>query len=126
MNPFDYVNSVSSNKKNLMRGTDNDELGEKSYQPYLVNKALSYFTDTLLYANEMNKYSFLDNKMQYEYLLSSIRPNKRFSKWVKKTEDKSVQAVSQYYKVSMKRAEEYIRVLKQEDLHRIVQEIQEL
>jgi hypothetical protein len=126
MNPFDYVNSISSNKKNMMRGTDNDELGEKSYQPYMVNKALSYYADTLLYANEMNRYSQLDNKMQYEYLLDSIRPGKRFSKWSKKTEDKAVQAVSRYFSVSMKRAEEYVKVLKSEDIHKIIREIQEL
>ena len=66
-----------------MRGSDNDELSEKSYAPYLTNKSLSYFTDTLLYANEMNKYHFLDNKLQYEFFLNSIRKKKRFAKWAK-------------------------------------------
>ena len=53
MKPFDYINSINFTKKNLMRGTENDDLAEKGYVPYITNKTLSYFTDTLLYANEM-------------------------------------------------------------------------
>ena len=68
MKPFDFVNSINITKKNLMRGSYNDELSEKAYIPFLTNRSLSYFTDTLLYANEMNRYSTLDNKLQYEYL----------------------------------------------------------
>ena len=66
MKPFDYVNSVTDNKKNMMVGTENDELAEKSYNPFLSNKSLSYYMDTILYANEINQYSMLDNKLQYE------------------------------------------------------------
>ena len=62
-----------------------DEQWEKNYQPYLVNKNYSNFQDTILYANEMNKYHNLDNKLQFDYLLNSIRPRKRFSPWHKKT-----------------------------------------
>ena len=83
MKPFDYINSINFTKKNLMRGTENDELAEKGYVPYITNKTLSYFTDTLLYANEMNRYHFLDNKLQYEFYLNSIRKKKRFAKWAK-------------------------------------------
>ena len=126
MKPFDYVNSISYNKKNLMRGTDNDELGEKAYVPYLTNKALSYYTDTLLYANEMNRLGFLDNKLQYEYLLHSIRSQKRFSKWHKKEEDKKILAISEYYKVNLKRAEEYAKILSRENIDKIFDEMKEL
>ena len=81
MKPFDYVNSVTDNKKNMMVGTENDELAEKSYNPFLTNKSLSYYMDTILYANEINQYSMLDNKLQYEYYLHGIPKKKRFSKW---------------------------------------------
>lgn len=126
MNPFDYVNSVSLNKKNLMRGSENDELSEKEYVPYLCNKALSYFTDTILYSNEMNKYSFIDNKMQYEYLFNSIRPNKRYSKWVKREEGKEVQAISKYFKVNYRQAEEYKKLLSLDAIKSIVSEIEKI
>ena len=83
MKPFDYVNSINFTKKNLMKNTANDELAEKGYAPFLTNKSLSYFTDTILYANEMNRYHFLDKKLQYEFYLNSLRKKKRFAKWAK-------------------------------------------
>ena len=73
MKPFDFVNSINFTKKNMMRDTANDDLAEKSYVPFLTNRSLSYFTDTLLYANEMNKLHQLDNKLQYEFFLNTIR-----------------------------------------------------
>lgn len=97
MNPFDFVNSINFNKKDLMTGTENDELSEKSYVPFVINRALSYFPDTILYANEVNTYPSLDSKLQYHYLINSIRPQKRFSKWAKKQDSGDLEAVKQYY-----------------------------
>ena len=90
MKPFDYVNSINFTKKNLMKNTANDELAEKDYVPFLTNKSLSYFTDTLLYANEMNRYHFLDKRLQYEFYLNSIRKKKRFAKWAKAEDNNDV------------------------------------
>ena len=111
MKPFDFINSINFTKKNLMRGSDNDELSEKSYAPYLTNKSLSYFTDTLLYANEMNKYHFLDNKLQYEFFLNSIRKKKRFAKWAKADNNDEVMMVQEYYKFSPQKAKAALKVL---------------
>lgn len=119
MNPFDFVNSISLNKKNLMRGSENDALSEKEYVSFLVNRSLSYFTDTLLYANEMNKHPGIDGIMQYEYLLHSIRPNKRFSKWSKPQEQADILAISKYFKVNLKRASEYYPLLSKEQIEEI-------
>lgn len=96
-NPFDYINSVSYNKNNLMKDSGNDQLAEQQYKPFIVNKGLSYFVDTILLANELNVRPHLDNKLQYEYLLNTIRPKKRFSKWVKKVDSDDVEAVQQYF-----------------------------
>ena len=111
MKPFDFVNSINITKKNLMKGSYNDELSEKAYIPFLTNRSLSYFTDTLLYANEMNRYPTLDNKLQYEYLLNSIRTKKRFSKWFKKGDAKQLELIAKYLKVSLREAKEYQKVL---------------
>lgn len=119
MNPFDYVNSISSNKNNLMRGSENDELSQKEYIPFVVNRALSYYTDTLLYANEMNKFSDLDNLMQYEYLFHSIRKGKRFSKWSKSKTTEELLAISKYFNVNIKRAQEYKSLLSPEQIQEI-------
>ena len=119
MKPFDYVNSINFTKKNLMRGSENDELAEKGYAPYLTNKSLSYFTDTLLYANEMNKLHFLDNKLQYEFFLNSIRKKKRFAKWAKADRNDDLVMISEYYQISLSKAKEAIRILSHEQLSTI-------
>jgi len=126
MTPFDYVNSISQNKKNMMRDTENDEYSEKQYEPFLANRALSYFTDTLLYANEMNKYSTLDNKMQYEYLLHSVRQGKRFSKWAKKAESEELKAISRCYQVNMRVAQQYSKLLSDKQKQELVLEYKNL
>tara|TARA_B100001113_G_C20898557_1_gene530311 strand:+ start:144 stop:536 length:393 start_codon:yes stop_codon:yes gene_type:complete len=117
--PFDYINSINFTKKNLMRGSENDELAEKGYAPYLTNKSLSYFTDTLLYANEMNKLHFLDNKLQYEFFLNSIRKKKRFAKWAKADKNDDLVMISEYYQISLSKAKEAIRILSHEQLSTI-------
>lgn len=119
MKPFDFINSINFTKKNLMRGSDNDELSEKSYAPYLTNKSLSYFTDTLLYANEMNKHHFLDNKLQYEFFLNSIRKKKRFAKWAKADSNDDLVMISEYYQISLSKAKDAIRILSHEQLSTI-------
>ena len=116
MKPFDYVNSINFTKKNLMRDTANDELAEKGYAPFLTNKSLSYFTDTLLYANEMNRYHFLDKKLQYEFYLNSIRKKKRFAKWAKAEDNNDVMMVQEYYKFSPQKAKAALRVLSPKQL----------
>ena len=114
MKPFDYVNSINFTKKNLMRDTANDELAEKGYAPFLTNKSLSYFTDTLLYSNEMNRYHFLDKKLQYEFYLNSIRKKKRFAKWAKAEDNDEVIMISEFYKYSPQKAKAAQKILSQE------------
>lgn len=116
MNPFDYLNSINTTKKNLMRGSDNDELAEKDYLPFMVNRGLSYFQDTVALANEMNRYHDVDKKMQYEFLINIIRPRKRFSKWFKKEEDSDIEAVKEYYGYNDQRASQALSILTKEQL----------
>ena len=114
MKPFDYVNSINFTKKNLMKNTANDELAEKDYVPFLTNKSLSYFTDTLLYANEMNRYHFLDKRLQYEFYLNSIRKKKRFAKWAKADNNDELNMISEYYKISLPKAKDALKILSPE------------
>lgn len=124
MNPFEFVNSINFTKKDLMSGTENDELAEKAYVPYLVNKSLSYFTDTLLYSNEINMLSHIDNKLQYQYLLNSVRPSKRFAKWVKKQEESDLENVKTYYNLSNEKAEQALSLLSRQQLDYIKQKLE--
>jgi len=97
-----------------MKNTENDELAEKGYAPYLTNKSLSYFTDTLLYANEMNRYHFLDNKLQYEFYLNTLRKKKRFAKWAKADSNDEITMIQEYYKCSPQKAKAALNILSTE------------
>lgn len=118
-NPFDYVTSINTTKKNMMRDTENDTLAEKDYNAFLVNKALSYFPDTILHANMMNQYHHLPNRPQYEFLQNSIRTKKRWSKWAKPVEDERLQHIMEYYQYNSQRAQEVMELLTDEQIAEI-------
>lgn len=109
--PFDYVNAINFNKQDLMTGTENDELAEAAYVPFLTNRGLSYFPDTILYANEMNMHHHLDNKLQFHYLINTIRPKKRFSKWAKRQDSESFAIVKEYFKYNNTKTEQALAIL---------------
>jgi hypothetical protein len=119
MNPFDYLNSINQSKTNLMRDTNNDALAESEYNAFVVNRGLSYFQDTIFVSNEMNRYTHLDKKLQYEFLLNIIRPRKRFSKWFKKEQNDDVEAVKEYYGYSNAKALQALSVLSECEIKKI-------
>ena len=116
INPFDFTSSVSHTKKDLMRGTDNDKLVEKSYSPFLTNRALSYHSDTIGFANEMNTRHHTDNLLQYDFLLNIVRPKKRFAKWSKKENDSDVAVVREYFGYNETNARQALTILTKEQL----------
>ena len=119
MKPFDYVNDINFKKKNLMRETDNDKLAESGDVPYLTNRSLSYFPDTLFHAQNMNVNNSLDNLLQYEYLLNIVRPKKRFAKWVKPEDNDDLEIIKMYFGYSNKKAEQALKVLSSEAVREI-------
>ena len=106
-----------------MTGSENDELAESSYIPFVVNKALSYFPDTVLQANKINQYN-IDKKLQFHYLLNSIRPAKRFAKWVKREDIADIEAVKQFYGYSTEKAIQALSILTSDNLHYIKQKLE--
>jgi hypothetical protein len=123
MSPFDFVNAINMSKKDMIRESENPELAEKSYNPFLVNRAMSYFIDTILYANEMNVNNTVEKQLQNDYLINSIRKGKRFSKWSKTIEEPDVQCVQEYYNISYKRALEACSILTKEHIDLIKQKL---
>ena len=119
MNPFDFVTSINSTKKNLMKGTENDKLAEKTYNAFIINKALSYFPDTVQLANMMNVNHGLDNKLQYSFLINIVRPGKRYSKWVKKDKDSDLELVMTYYGYNRQKAKAAIKLLSPDQMKTI-------
>lgn len=110
-NPFDYISAINFSKQDLMTGTENDELAENGYVPFVTNRSLSQFIDTILYANEMNMRGHLDNKLQYHFLINSIRPKKRFSKWAKRQDSDDFEAVKAYFSYNNAKTEQAISLL---------------
>jgi hypothetical protein len=112
LSPFDYSNSINFTKEDIMV----DDIAEKQYAPFMVNRTLSYFPDTVAIANEMNRYHHLDNKLQYSFLINIIRKRKRFSKWAKAQVVSDIDAVKEYYGYSNEKARSAMTLLSPEQL----------
>tara|TARA_R110002012_G_scaffold235262_2_gene409116 strand:- start:2038 stop:2433 length:396 start_codon:yes stop_codon:yes gene_type:complete len=110
----EYLNAINYTKENLL-DTD-DESVEKQYTPFVVNRCLSYFIDTVLYVNEMNQRSHLNKKLQFDYLLNSIRKNKRYSKWLKRESEENLELVKNFYGYSDSKAREILDIITEEDI----------
>ena len=120
MTPFDFVNSINHTKKDLF---NDSETLESSYVPYVVNKSLSYFPETILFANDMNK-SHIENKLQYHYLLNTVRPGKRYAKWVKREDDSDREAIREFYGYNMEKTIQALQILTPEHISYIKQKLQ--
>lgn len=108
--------SILQTKKSVFR----DQLDYKEYKPFIVNRALSYHMDCVLYVNEMNINNSLDADMQYQYLLNTIRSMKRsFQPWQKTSSDKDIECVKEYFGYSNEKAKEALRILSDEQVAEI-------
>ena len=96
----DWLNSINFTKENLIE----DPEAISSYPPYIINRCLSGHLDTVLFANEMNKYSNLDKDMQYSFFLYTLRKRKRFSPWLKKEQVDDLDLVKKHYGYSNEKA----------------------
>ena len=110
----DWLNSINQTKKNLI---DEDPSLAKEYAPYIINRIYSGHLDSVMFANEMNKYSFLDKKIQYDFYLNSLRSKKRFSPWLRKDKIKDLDYVKRYYGYSNEKAQQALKILTKEQLN---------
>jgi hypothetical protein len=116
MSPFDYLNAILQNKKQLIV----DEITEKEYSPFMVNRGLSYHKDCIMYANEMNRRHFLDKKLQFDFLLNTVRSQKRpFAKWVKSEKSEDLACIKQVFGFSDSKAIEALRLLNKEQIQKL-------
>jgi hypothetical protein len=110
--PFDIINAISFSKDDLWA----DGLEEKEYDSFIINRGLSLFPDTVIYANEMNKYAELPKKMQFDFLAGCISKRKRFSKWPKKIKSDDIDMLAKYFDYSKKRASEALNIISDDEL----------
>jgi transcription initiation factor IIE alpha subunit len=108
MSPFDFANQILQGKKQLIV----DESTEAEYVAFMVNRALSYHKDCVLYANEMNRRHQLDKKLQNDFLLNTIRSKKRpFNKWIKPEKSEDIACIKSFYGFSDAKARDALRLL---------------
>ena len=119
VNPFDFLNDINYGKNNIMV----DDLTEKAYNPFMVNRGLSYFNDTVLMANEMNLNAHLDNRLQFDFLINIVRKKKRFSKWMKPETGSDVEVVKEYYGYSNEKAKQALTLLTSEQINELKKKV---
>ena len=104
-----YLTAINYSKEKLLDTDDRD--WEKKYPPFIINKGLSYFSDTVMYANEMNRLHHASKHMQFSFFLNSIKSRKRFSKWLKSSKIKDLDVVKQHFGYSNKKAQEALSLM---------------
>ena len=117
MNPFDFLNSINQTKNSII---DADPETERQYNPFLANRGLSYFSDTIFLANEMNRLPGLGKKLQYDFLLQSVRPRKRFSKWLKDESNERIDALKTLYGYSHTKAKYAVQLISEDNWKHIL------
>lgn len=117
--PFDFLNDINYGKSNIMV----DDLVEKQYNAFMVNRGLSYFQDTVLMANEMNLNSHIDNRLQFEFFINIVRKKKRFSKWAKAQTIDDVEVLKEYYGYSTEKARQASKLLSSEQINELKKKV---
>ena len=107
-----WLNSINHEKQNIMIDENKNE-----YPPFIVNKCLSGFIDTIMVSNEININHHLSKKLQYEFLLNIVRPKRRFSPWLKKEKITDLEIVKTYYGYSNEKARSALSLLSDEQLN---------
>ena len=115
MNPFQYLSAINDTKQDIM----GDDISEKQYNAFMVNRGLSYFYDTVLLANEMNQRAHLDNRLQFDFFINTIRKKKRFSKWMKAKEEDNIKVVKEYYGYSNEKARQALTILNDDNIEQL-------
>tara|TARA_Y100001937_G_scaffold20441_1_gene28470 strand:- start:9703 stop:10077 length:375 start_codon:yes stop_codon:yes gene_type:complete len=118
VNPFSFVTAINDNKDIMV-----DDIAEKAYDSFLVNRSLSYFQDTVLLANEMNINHHVDKRLQNDFLINMVRKRKRFSKWDKPNSNSDVEVVKEYYGYNNEKAHNALTLLTSEQIDILRQKV---
>ena len=105
----EYLKSINTTKQNLM--DSDDKTWERKYPSFIINKCLAPFNDTIMLVNEMNVNNHLDNKMQYDFLLNSLRKQHRYASWMKASKSKNLEYVKEYFGYNNEKARSALKIL---------------
>ena len=113
----DYLKAVNQTKEPLMDGED--EEWERKYPPFIVNKCVGAFPDTIMLVNEINQLPNVDKKLQFDFLINSLRPRKRFTPWLKANKLENLEYVKEFYGYSNAKAKSALTILTSEQIKQI-------
>ena len=115
MNPFEYIKAINETKKDIMV----DDIAEKGYNPFIINRNFSFFNDTILYANEMNRFHHLDHRLQFDFFINIIKKKKRWSKWAKPQDIENLELIKQHYGYSNEKAKSVLELFNNEQIEEL-------
>ena len=115
MNLFEFIKSINETKKDIMV----DDVSEKGYNPFIINRNFSHFNDTVLYANEMNRYHHLDHRLQFDFFINIIKKKKRWSKWIKPQDINNLELIKQHYGYSNDKAKSVLQLFNNEQIEEL-------
>ena len=118
----EYLKAINSSKEKLM--DSEDEQWEKKYPPYIVNKCLAPFQDTIFLVNEMNMNHQIDKKLQFDFLLNTLRTRQRYTPWLKAKKEKHLECVKEYYGYSNEKAKSALSILNDEQITTIMNSLE--
>ena len=110
----DYLNAINQTKETLM--DTEDEQWEKKYPPFIINKCVAPFPDTVMLLNEINQLPHLDNKLQFDFLINSLRPRKRYTPWLKAKKLENLEYVKEFYGFNNEKAKAALDILNDEQI----------
>jgi hypothetical protein len=113
----EYLNAINVSKEPLL--DSEDEMWEKKFAPFIVNKCIAPFEDTVMLVNEINQLHHLDKKLQFDFLINSIRPRKRYAPWMKAKKLKNLEYVKEFYGYNNEKAKAALDILDDEQISAI-------
>ncbi len=117
----DYLNAINHTKERLLDSDDED--WEKKYPPFVVNKCVYPFQDTIMLVNEINQLPHLDKKLQFDFLINSVRSRRRYTPWLKANKLDNLEDVKEYYGISNEKAKQALDILTDEQIATIKQKL---
>jgi len=113
----DYLKSINKTKEKLM--DSEDKMWEKKYPAFIINKCVAPFSDTIHLVNEMNIHHHLDSKLQFDFLLNSLRRRDRYTPWLKAKKIKNLEYVKEYYGYNNEKAKVALDILNDDQIKTI-------
>ena len=117
----DYLKAINVTKEPLL--DSEDQVWEKKFSPFIINKCLAPFEDTIMLVNEVNQLHQLDKKLQFDFLINSLRPRKRYTPWMKAKKLKNLEYVKEYYGYNNEKARAALDVLDDDQISAIKQKL---